>query len=422
MKYLKIITPFLLVIIFVACNNDQSQKQVIRNIDIAGNINNMKQINLSRFADEIKYIPLETNPELVLGDYLNFDISEEHILTSDRKLSLVLFDRSGKFIRRFGHGGRGPEEYQSVENLSIVGNKIYFSSTYDLFVFNTDGDFENKYPKALSFGGKHLLEPWDIVDDSLIFGHITNDDGQTETKAMLVNMQGEIKQSFTNHDILEIKGSRINGGSTQVYEFAGTLSFKEQFTDTLFSLDENYKLSPRYSFDMGNLKMPETVRSNFYEYFQKMNDFIAVEDIFETENYLFLKVNYDNRFPAKRLTPKQSTSQGGNPVITNITDCLGIFDKNKNELIFCKPTDTDNPLYTSGIYNDIDGGPRFFPVKTVNDSTMIMIVSAKELKEHIASENFRNSTPKYAYRKEQLEELANRLSENDNPVLMFVTF
>ncbi len=43
-----------------------------------------------------------------------------------------------------------------------------------------------------------------------------------------------------------------------------------------------------------------------------------------------------------------------------------------------------------------------------------------ELKQYVESDAFKNSTPKYPEKKKQLEQLANSLNENDNPVLMLV--
>lgn len=37
---------------------------------------------------------------------------------------------------------------------------------------------------------------------------------------------------------------------------------------------------------------------------------------------------------------------------------------------------------------------------------------------YVASEAFKNSTPKYSEKKKELEELAATLNANDNPVLM----
>jgi len=64
---------------------------------------------------------------------------------------------------------------------------------------------------------------------------------------------------------------------------------------------------------------------------------------------------------------------------------LGLFQKNSGEFNFCKPETTDNPLNTTGIINDIDCGPKFFPQKMLNDSVMVMAIEANDLLDHIAT-------------------------------------
>jgi len=112
----------------------------------------------------------------------------------------------------------------------------------------------------------------------------------------------------------------------------------------------------------------------------------------------------------------------GLPKKRNTANALGVYNKQTRDFVFCQPTSTDNPLFASGIYNDIDAGPRFFPKQMVNDSTMVMWVPANQLKDHVASDDFNNGTAKYPEKKRKLEELAASLTEYDNPVLMFVTF
>jgi hypothetical protein len=91
-------------------------------------------------------------------------------------------------------------------------------------------------------------------------------------------------------------------------------------------------------------------------------------------------------------------------------------------MVFCKPSDTDNRLNTTGVFNDIDCGPKFFPQVMVNDSTMLMSVKADELRDHVACDDFKNGIAKYPEKKRKLQEFAASLTEYDNPVLMFVTF
>jgi hypothetical protein len=147
--------------------------------------------------------------------------------------------------------------------------------------------------------------------------------------------------------------------------------------------------------------MPSDIRVVFTEWTRRMNDYVFINDIFQTQDYLFLNANLQGKF------------QSG---------VLGIFDKKSKELIFCQPTNSEDPLSKSGIYNDIDAGPVFFPVKMINDNTMAMIIEAKQLKDHIKSNDFKNTVPKYPEKKKQLEVLANKLTEFDNPILILVTF
>jgi len=109
-------------------------------------------------------------------------------------------------------------------------------------------------------------------------------------------------------------------------------------------------------------------------------------------------------------------------VLNNTNRGLGIYNKRTKKISFCKPTITDNKLIASGICNDIDGGPRFFPNMQVNDSTMLMWINAADFKTHVESDDFKNSIAKYPEKKNYLKKMADKLSPMDNPILMFVTF
>ena len=73
-----------------------------------------------------------------------------------------------------------------------------------------------------------------------------------------------------------------------------------------------------------------------------------------------------------------------------------------------------------GIINDLDGGVNILPLTIKDDNTIIGWVDAIKLKAHVASETFKNSSPKYPEKKKKLEKLAGSLKETDNPVLMMV--
>jgi hypothetical protein len=210
----------------------------------------------------------------------------------------------------------------------------------------------------------------------------------------------------------------VEGKRTNVTRFNNTIFYKEFYNDTLFSLNDKYELIPRYSFNLGKFKEPLSNRAKFILQ-RDMGRFIYISFVYQTEKYLFLDCEFGYQIPAKRLTIRQYPNST-RTTWYNTTSVIGIYSKMTRNLVFCKPSNSDNPLFSSGIYNDIDAGPRFFPAKQINDSTMAMWIDAKQLKEHVASEDFKNCKPKYPEKKNALEKLANSLTEFDNPVLMVV--
>jgi hypothetical protein len=78
---------------------------------------------------------------------------------------------------------------------------------------------------------------------------------------------------------------------------------------------------------------------------------------------------------------------------------------------------------TGGIFNDLDGGTKFLPISyfVKNDREYLCgLLNPLQIKTLITSSEFKNSTPKYPEKKKELEKLANKLKETDNPVLMIV--
>jgi hypothetical protein len=105
--------PIILVVCLVfllsccSCNQRQENKESFITIDIEPNVNNMEELYLSKYADVIRYVPLETKEGVFLENIIDFDISNGLLVTTDLS-SIVVFDSGGHFIRKFGTKGRGP--------------------------------------------------------------------------------------------------------------------------------------------------------------------------------------------------------------------------------------------------------------------------------------------------------------------------
>lgn len=401
-----------------ACIRKEKAANQIQCIDIEANMQNMKHVNLSHFTDNIRYVAMDIEDNFSFTGIWDCVFNDNFFIAKDLS-KCVLYDYDGNIINRIGQQGNGPGEYRYVLNVSFgPSNKIYIQSLYDLLEYNLDGSFSKKYNRLFLINND-IIGTWMQMKDSLFFGKIQSSVGNEENKALLFDLHGTIICEYKNYILFE--RSRPVSGDTErhanIYYFNNQIVFKEMFNDTLFVLSDKYDLQPLYKINLGRYTIPVSFRKLFIV---PENQYMVVNNVFQTSGYLFLDCNFGTHFPAKRLTPRIVWE--GITSDFNTTNVLGIYDKQTKELIFSKPTSTDNPLFTSGLFNDIDAGPRFYPQKMVNDSTMVMWIEAKQLKDHVKSDDFKNNVSKYPEKKRKLEELAESLSEYDNPVLMFVTF
>jgi hypothetical protein len=416
-------------ILFLAnCANDQKESQVLQVIDIEGSMDKMDVWNLSHFASSIRYVALETKVNNFLSYIKDYMEADKYLIISNLK-QLMLFDMDGKFIRQIGTIGRGPGEYQFVISMGIINDSILsMQSLYDLINYRIDGSVVNQKRNffRLNNSNDEYFLSWIILEDSLYFGHLPNTTGLIGNKALIFNQERTIKRTFKNH-ILFQRDKTVGSGFedfAHIYPFDKRIFYKEFYNDTMFALDDDLNLIPKYAFNLGKFKEPTSERAKLPSQGSRMSEFLYIWEVFQTNNNLFISCQFGDHFPAKRLTPRIVNLPDGRSVnvTTNTNRALGIFDKNSRILSFSKPTSSDNTLFTSGLYNDIDGGPRFYPTKQINDSTMLMWIKAEDFLNHISSNDFKNARPKDPEKKKQLEELAKKVTMFDNPILMYVTF
>lgn len=407
-----------------SCCPGSGSKDLIT-IDVESNINNFKNVFLSHFTDDIHYVLLEKYEDLVFSGIWECSFSDSLILAKDINKCL-LYDYKGNFISQIGNKGRGPGEYNYVNNAFVsIDANIYIQSLYDLFLYNINGEYLRKQKNFFLFDDNYVYS-WNFFNDSLIFGHIPNSTGSKKYKAVILNTEGNPIKLYDNH----IKFNRAKElasrqeGHANIYSFNGSYFYKEIYNDTMFCLTRNNQLIPYYIFNFGKFSEPVSFRGSKISEkdlgsSKEWSSYIYLENVFQSSKFLFLDCQFRGHFPAKRITPK--ILFGGVKSDYNTTNVLGIYDKKSGELVFCDPPNTDNFLYSSGICNDIDAGPKFYPMQMVNDSTFVMWFDANHLKEYVSSDEFKNINPKYPEKKKKLEKFANGLNEFDNPVLMFLT-
>jgi hypothetical protein len=188
------------------------------------------------------------------------------------------------------------------------------------------------------------------------------------------------------------------GGSTGTYKFENKLFYWNTYNDTVFSILPDLSYRASLIFRPGDYRVP---RSDFSPFKQQVKQYMHIEQLFETSR--FFAIRYFHKTPTFVLIDKKNRKS----FLSYLESVEGSMDFRRN----------------GGIVNDFDGGKMFLPESCFvenNREYLIGLLNSYQIKNHAGSSEFRNSTPKHPEKKKELEELANRLKETDNPVLVLV--
>ena len=368
---------------FFSCTPDKTAEIPVIN---PGNMIE-KEIGLSEIVGDITYIPL--SKDVLFGSIVSVELTDSLIFITPALGTLIVYDYNGNFIRSIGKRGRGPGEYKYANEFTLdrKNKTVYILSDQRLLKYSFNGDF---------------LETIDLKIDLKIFSGIVYTNGKL---ALFEGInQGEGKYDWvvldTLGNIIFEKFNAIEKFPSDHYccgnkqeAFNNTFYYWNQINDTIFKIsDEKYE--PAFIFTQGNFRFPkQKIKEIYCEYF-------FPRKIFFTKNYLFVAYIFDYK---------------------NYT---GIYVNSENQFYNVNVTEDWNFINGPGIVNDFDSGVPLIPLSYYRDKKgkeyLIGEVNPFQLKAYVASDVFKNSTPKYPEKKKQLEKLANSLTENDNPVLMLV--
>ncbi len=389
MKFLIRILIFSLLVI--SCKKEENR---ITTFDLKKlpKITNVKLSDLG-FVD-VEYIPLETNEQSMISS-TNDIFMPTKIIVGERFYlikhfnTILKFQNNGSFVTGIGTVGRGPNEFTVAHDVKIdeINQNIFLLARWQkkFFVYSESGELIRTFqipisPNEFSFYEKSIL------------CYSENHMGNIGTSYDLIDTNGRIIKSYPNKYGFNNHDAYFTTGENLFYRFGKRLFEKEVYSDTIF-LYENEDFKPHIVIQVGEKLLTPKARSNFDGLYLGKN-YIQPLNLFEFGDYVYYEFVYRFVLPDDVL----------------IYSFVG-SKKKKFQALFNSG---------QGLINDLDGGPNFLPKTMKNDNTIIGWVDAIKLKEHVASEAFKNSNPKYPEKKEALFKLANSLKETDNPVLMMV--
>jgi hypothetical protein len=365
-------------LLLASCNNATLNKSGLPyHINLEESIDNIKSIPLSTLGSKIEYVPLETDSACLIESITNAFVSDSFIFISDYN-RLMLFDKSGKYLKQIGSAGRGPGEYPSVGGFIVDKNhrEIYVLSSRIILVYDFEGrfkrDFNIDFPSRqfiLDENDRLILHPFNLPHAS----------SEPVYSWYFLDKTGIIQTKLIN--TLKRKNGGVIVPISPLYMYNGTPHFMEFGVDTLYNYVKHEK--KLYAiFQCGNLKFPpDPTMAEVSD----INGKIWVSDIRETNKLLFINIWHDLSGP--------------------ISNC--IYDKSSSTFTILKD---------DGFTNDIDGGMTFWPKKIISDNLMIDYADAFDLISYIKNKDQtenRNQTG-------QLKDIVNRLTETSNPVIIIL--
>lgn len=350
----------------------------------------LDEVNLSSFADSIKYIKLESDSVNILGRIHTVLMKEKYIYISDiSQQSIFIFDKNGIFVKKLNKQGKGPDEYPRLGFFTVDDREEYL----ELYTFSGKG----KVLYIYSINSFELIRKvkMPMINSSSIrkYGgyyyfatnqaeNIVNED--KSNAGLLIVKNGQIIKALCNKQI-ESNGHRFS-------------PFVECFTET--NTGELYITMP---YDQTFYKIKDTIIHPFmtvdFGKFGMDNNFVGMLSTKDQLQYL-LNLEDIAHFPVLSLN--------------NSNIMLFSYYYNKGLHYYLELKDIELKLHTKKIINDLTGFP--LEVELSSYSRLIAHEAWHEnyLVDIITPSNFlKDETEKYV-------EGLGQITINDNPVIILI--
>lgn len=340
-------------------------------------------------AIDIQYIPLETSEKSVIHR-IGKIVSSKHYFITQFNNDVNLYRSDGTFVAKIGPVGRGPDEFTVAHCVEFnpESETIYLIDGWQqrFLVYSDNGKFIRtfKYP---------VRAPVDFIfTEGGILCYNQNPHGNIEDSYILIDTVGHVIKRYPNiYPWTRSVPTLAFDCENIFYKYGPHLIKKEIYCDTLYAYrDKDFE--PYATIEIKNgLRITPEIRSEV-NWIYIIQNFVNPWKLLEFGDFIYYEFSLPQNGKAERMFFIGSKKKGIHALI--------------------------NP--DQGLIDDLDAGPGFLPMTMKDDSTIIGCVEARQLKAHVASETFKNSKPLYPEKKKELEMLANKLKETDNPVLVLV--
>jgi len=217
--------------------------------------------------EKIEIIPLETTDSSLLGDIYGIAFYNNHYYIGDSRGNyLFCFDEKGKFVRKIGKVGQGPEEYITA-SLTINSYKDVVEALNPmgvLYVYDLSGKFVSKtflpmevpnYQTPLIPDDSIMLlnyhGPLILNDSLLILTSIVKND-QDQLYVYSINSNTVVNSFYKENPVLDLFEVK------KFYRYNDNIYYSKSLKSSVFKIDQ-YGYEVAYAWDFGKFN-PERVK------------------------------------------------------------------------------------------------------------------------------------------------------------------
>jgi hypothetical protein len=375
---MKTVRLIFLLILITSCNGRISQKP-FPVIDLQ-NPGDTRDIYLSELLDDIRLVKLETNDEILLGQYTYYLVGERYIITIDND-KILQFSNNGRFLRTLAKAGNGPEEFLRAEAFALDDKN-------DILYINHRSDSRNISAFDLKKGERIKRFPTGV--DNLISQIIVSGDS---TLTIVPRMNREY--NFYN---LTTSGKFVNGIAPPGVKGIGLQTSIDMVMNELYYMPKEY----------------DTLYI-VYKTSYKPYCFFNLEDRFTYENneignFVYLSANAPGFIIANKAHASIKLNDDGETFSMNADKQTRYFI-NKRDFTVSEIKDFHNDFL--GIDENIDQWDNYL---YITSNLGYVVYSSFELKQKIAKAL--ESAKLDNLIEQRILALDLEIKDNDNPVLV----
>lgn len=289
----KLIIPIILGIFILGCTGKTTDKLSNTKVKCYKIENSSYSFfDWSEYVDSITIIPLETSSKSMLGTITSGYIGENSMYLFDYSSKQLLeFDSKGRFMRKIGKRGKGPNEYKEIRDVCFTYDCIFTLDYKKIHCYSrTDGNVIN----SIDIRNKNGFNPSQMVVYSPDNIYLWNSNPDVWNKN-----DGDY---YRLHNI--VKGKVANKYFKYDHKTSDDPRFFKSFGDSYFlrPIDGNYtvvrlskdSISAYFTLDFGekSIKIEEIEKlrnSETRNAYLKSNAFKGISDIYEIGKYIYFQ-------------------------------------------------------------------------------------------------------------------------------------